>query len=341
MEQMPAAKTTDNNVESVLPSIEASLVFMGTPDFAVPSLEALHKAGYEIKAVVTQPDAPRGRKMKLSPPPVKEAALKLGLNVLQPNSLKDEEFAKTMEELNPDLIITAAYGRILPARILAIPKYSVNIHASLLPEYRGASPIQHVILDGRKKTGITIMLMDEGMDTGDILSQREMDIPIDMDAGQLTDSLSFLGADLLVETLPQLMAGKIRPRPQDQAKSTTIKPVTKEIGLIDWKDSVYNIHNKVRATIPWPCAYTFYEGERMKINRTALPKEIKNPEGLSEEFPKEPIPGKLHISLDKKRMWVECEDGFIEILELQKAGCKSLLSSQCAHNFTKSSVLGE
>ena len=243
------------------------VVFMGTPEFAVPSLKALKEAGYDIPLVITQPDRPAGRGKKLRPPPVKVLAESLGIPVYQPEKIKENiEFLETLREINPDLIVVVAYGKILPDAILNLPKFGcINVHASLLPEYRGASPIQSVLLDGKEETGVTIMKISPELDAGDIISQRKVKIEESDNAQTLHDKLAKVGAELLVETIPGYISGKIIPVPQDHSKATYCKPVTKEMGRIDWKLPAKKIFNMVRAFTPWPSAYAEFKGKRVKI----------------------------------------------------------------------------
>ncbi len=241
-------------------------IFMGTPAFAVPALAALAEAGHEIRYVITQPDAVRDRGKKVKMPPVKEKALELGLHVLQPERIKkDEACIRQIRQCEPDLIVVAAYGQILPKEILDIPKLGcVNIHGSLLPRFRGAAPIQRAILEGDEETGVTIMLMEEGLDTGAMLAKAST--PIDKKNGaQLHDELAELGAKLLVETLPGLEAGTIVPEPQDDAKSTYASMISKKDGEIDFTKSPEQIERLIRAFDPWPGAFTSYNGKLLKI----------------------------------------------------------------------------
>ena len=244
-----------------------SLIFMGTPQFAVPSLERLWEE-YEVAAVVTGPDKVAGRGRKISFSPVKEEALAWGIPVMQPRSLKEEEVVASLLELEPQVIVVAAYGQILPPEVLAIPPFGcLNIHASLLPKYRGASPVSGALLAGEEEMGITIMLMDEGMDTGPILAQARLPIALEDNQGSLTEKLAYLGADLLLETLPRWLKGEIVPQPQEEDKATYTKILKKEDGLIDWRGSSVEIWRRVRAYNPWPGAYTEFEGRTLKILR--------------------------------------------------------------------------
>ena len=313
------------------------VVFMGTPAFALPSLCALYKAGYDIAAVVTQPDKPRGRHMKMTPPPVKEAAAELELRILQPDSVRSDEFADAIQDLNPELIVTAAYGKILPRRILEIPRACINVHASLLPKYRGASPIQACLFNGDEISGVTIMLMDEGMDTGDILTQSSVAVPLDMNAGELTERLAELGADLLTETLPGFISGEIIPLKQNESEATVVRPVTRSDGCIDWTLDVRSVHDKVRGCYPWPGAFSSLNGKRIKIFRTSVPVNIYSPCDICYS---DQIQGTIVVSPDKGRIFIKCSDGFIEIHDLQIEGCRNLPASVCAHNFAYGAVLG-
>ncbi len=254
-----------------------NVVFMGTPKFAVPTLEALAQAGHEISGVITQPDAMRDRGKKLQPTPVKEKAVELGIPVYQPAKIKNnEEFLATLKELAPDVIVVAAYGKILPAEVLIIPPLGcVNVHASLLPKYRGAGPIQRAILEGEEKTGITIMYMAEGLDTGDMLSKAETSIE-KKTAEELTEELALMGGKLLVETLPLLESGEIQGEVQDDSLATYAPMISKKDGQIDFEKSAVEIERQVRAMIPWPGAYTYYKGELFKIWEASTMDETGN-----------------------------------------------------------------
>ncbi len=242
------------------------IVFMGTPDFALASLDKLIDGGYEIAAVVTQPDRPKGRGKKLTPPPVKERALGAGLRVLQPERVKDSGFIEALKELSPDIIIVVAYGQILPEEIINLPAMGcINVHASLLPKYRGAAPINWCIINGESRTGVTTMYMDKGMDTGDILLQRETEIGENETAGELHDRLAALGADLLLETLEGLQRNEVERKAQDHSAATYAPQLVRENGRVDWNLDAKSIYNIIRGTNPWPGCYTVYKGERMKL----------------------------------------------------------------------------
>lgn len=245
------------------------IVFMGTPDFAVPSLEALLKRGHEIVAVYTQPDKPKGRGHKLLSPPVKELAMQHGIPVYQPVSLRKEEAIEELRALQPELIVVAAYGKILPVAVLEIPpRGCINVHGSLLPKYRGAAPIQWAVLNGDAVSGVTIQQMGEGIDTGDILAKAETEIGADETSGELFDRLMVIGAELLIKTIDKL--DSIVPEPQDEALATHAAMLSKEMGVVDWMKTAQEVHNLVRGLNPWPVAVCTVEGKRMKIFRTQI-----------------------------------------------------------------------
>lgn len=243
------------------------IVFMGTPDFAVAPFQSLIEAGHEIIGVVTQPDKPKGRKMELQPPPVKEAALEHNIPVYQPVRVRGNvEFYEEMKQLNPDVIVVVAFGQILPKEILELPKYGcLNIHASLLPKYRGAAPIQWAVIDGEEKTGVTIMQMDEGLDTGDILTTAELVLDKKETGGSLFDKLAVAGAKLIVSTLEQLQAGELTPVKQNHEESTYAKMLNKKLGALDFTKSAVELERLIRGLNPWPSAYTSLNGKNLKI----------------------------------------------------------------------------
>ncbi|MBI5073982.1 MAG: methionyl-tRNA formyltransferase [Nitrospirae bacterium] len=246
------------------------IVFFGTPDFAVPSLKKLAASGEEVIAVVTQPDRVKGRGHKLSAPPVKEYAVSQGIPVFQPAGIRSEEFFKTVAEMRPDMIVVVAYGRILPPDMLALPpKGCINLHASLLPKYRGAAPIQWAIVRGEKKTGVTTMLMDEGLDTGDMLLREETEILSEDNAETLGNRLSEMGADLLITTISGIAGGTVRPVPQT-GESTYAPIIRKENGKIDWNASAQEIFNLTRGMYPWPGGQCVFEGEKITIVRSVV-----------------------------------------------------------------------
>ena len=247
------------------------IIFMGTPDFAVPCLEAIIDAGHEVRAVFTQPDKPRGRKQELTPPEVKVLALEKGLTVYQPKTLKDGEATEIISSLSPDVIVVAAYGKILPKEILELPRYGcINVHGSLLPKYRGAAPIQWSVINGESETGVTIMQMGEGLDTGDMLYQKAIPIGADDTAESMFDKLAALGAQMIVEALELLPQGRLTPVKQDESLATYASMLDKSISNIDWSKSAQQVHNLVRGLYSWPIAQTTLNGKRLKIYRTCV-----------------------------------------------------------------------
>lgn len=244
------------------------LIFMGTPDFAVPSLKKLLDNNEEVVAVFTQPDRPKGRGQRLAHSPVKETALTHGLPIVQPNSLKDPEVRETLSTYDPDLLIVVAYGLILPQAVLDIPIWgSINVHASLLPKLRGAAPIQWALISGEKETGVTTMRLDAGLDTGDLLLQETIPISTSDTAQTLHDRLAELGAGLLFKTLQSLRAGTLQAQPQDPEQASYAPPLTKSLGRIDWRLSAQELDFLVRGLTPWPRAFTFLQGKRLIIHR--------------------------------------------------------------------------
>ncbi|MBI5874968.1 MAG: methionyl-tRNA formyltransferase [Deltaproteobacteria bacterium] len=243
---------------------------MGTPEFAVPCLKALIESGEDVVAVVTQPDKPKGRGKHLTPPPVKELALRCDIPVLQPEKIKDELFINALKDLCPDAIAVVAYGKILPKAVLDIPpKGCINVHASLLPKYRGAAPINRAIINGEKETGITTMLMDEGMDTGDMLLTERVEIKDDDTAAGLRDRLKYIGAELLIKTIKGIESGTVKPIKQDDSQATYAPMLKKEDGRIDWTLKAEEIRNLIRGLNPWPGAHTRWEGKQIKIFKSS------------------------------------------------------------------------
>lgn len=293
------------------------IIFMGTPDFSVPVLRQIMNDGYEVIAVVTQPDRPVGRKKVLTPPPVKVEALKHGIPVLQPEKIREKEELAKILSLNPDLIVTAAFGQILPKEILQAPKYGcINVHASLLPELRGGAPIHYALIQGKKKTGITIMYMVEKLDAGDILTQTEVPITDKDNVGSLHDKLSEAGAKLLSETLPLLLEGKLTPVPQNDALATFASNIKREQEKIDWSNPGEQIYNHIRGLNPWPVAFTHLEGQVVKIWKAE-----KRPVRTNKE------PGTI-IEIAKNGITVATGDHTaIMITELQPSG-KTKMSSE-------------
>lgn len=290
---------------------------MGTPDFAVPCLERLVADGFDVACVVTQPDKPRGRKQEMTPSEVKVCAMNHGIEVYQPDSLRTDEAYEYLKKFEPDYIIVAAYGKILPKRILDMPKYAcINVHGSLLPRYRGAAPIQRSVLAGDKVTGITTMLMGEGLDTGDMLLKSEYVIDINATSGEVFDALAASAPDLLIETIDKFTKGEIVPEKQNESEATHAAMLSKDEAVIDWNKSAAEIHNLVRGMAPWPVAFTVYNGKKMKIFTTEL---ISEKTTLSAGKFKE----------DKNRILVACGDGnLIEVRSLQLEGGKRLEAKQ-------------
>jgi methionyl-tRNA formyltransferase len=243
------------------------LVFCGTPQFAVPSLERVVAAGFDVRLVVCQPDRPQGRGMELAAPAVKKTAQRFGLAVTQPNKIKNnEELRRQLTEIAPDAIVVVAYGRIIPSWMLTLPRFgNINVHGSLLPRYRGAAPIQWAIANGETQTGITTMRLDEGLDTGDMLLKRALPITAEDTAVTLAPRLAELGAELLIETLQGLQRGTLEPTPQDDSLATLAPPLTKEDGLVDFNRTAREIHNRWRGFQPWPGAYTHFRGKILKL----------------------------------------------------------------------------
>jgi len=242
------------------------IIFMGTADFSVPALKALHENQYDVRAVVTQPDRPKGRGRRLVPPPVKEVARALGYPVLQPLRIKEPGFIEKIIALNPDLFVVVAYGRILPGSFLSIPHLgAINIHPSLLPKYRGPAPVQWAIINGEQETGVTTMWMDEGMDTGDLLLSSKVPIRLDDTSGSLFRRLAEVGAQLLIETLIKLKSGDLVGEPQDKSGATYAPLLKKEDGRIDWSRDAKSLDAFIRGMTPWPGAFTFLSGKRLKV----------------------------------------------------------------------------
>ncbi|MFP4159431.1 MAG: methionyl-tRNA formyltransferase [Desulfobacterales bacterium] len=250
---------------------QLNAIFMGTPDFAVPAFKALHQSGHRISLVVSQPDRPRGRGRRIAKPPVKQAAEELGYEVIQPESVKTREFYDTLYELRPDLFVVVAFGHILPRRLLEMPAMgAVNLHASLLPKYRGPAPIQWAIINGENQTGVTSMLMDKGMDTGEILLSKTTPVYADDTAGSLHDRLAQIAAEVLEETLEGFTRGSIRPKPQDHAAASYAPILKKSDGRIDWTGSAKYVERFIRGMSPWPGAYTYADGRRLNIYRAEV-----------------------------------------------------------------------
>ena len=287
---------------------------MGTPDFSVGALKSLAENGYEIAGVVTQPDKPRGRGKASAMTPVKEAALELGLTVYQPSRVREQSFMDTVRALNPDVIVVSAFGQIIPKALLELPRYGcVNIHAALLPKYRGAAPIQWAVMDGEPVSGVTIMQMDEGLDTGDMLAKTEVPLEPDETGGSLFDKLSRAGAELLIRTLPALEQGTLTPEKQPLESPTAYaRMIRKEDGRIDWNLEAEAIERRIRGLNPWPSAYTELTGKILKIWRAeVLPKESGQTPGTVTEA-------------GKGGFCVQTGKGVLRLLEVQLEGKKRM-----------------
>ncbi|WP_347550396.1 methionyl-tRNA formyltransferase [Pseudalkalibacillus hwajinpoensis] len=311
----------------------AKIVFMGTPDFSVPVLDMLVDEGYEITGVVTQPDRPKGRKRVMTPPPVKVAALKHGLPVLQPEKVKDPKQLQPILDLNPDLIVTAAFGQILPKRLLDAPEYGcINVHASLLPAFRGGAPIHYSILQGNKETGITIMYMVEKLDAGDILTQSVVPIEERDHTGSLHDKLSASGSKLLKETLPKLLNDKLTPVKQNDAEATFAPNIKRDQEKIDWSKPGEEIYNHIRGLHPWPVAFTEYEGKVMKIWW-----------GEKVESVEKAAPGTVLYTESDGPVIATGNTTAIKLTDIQPAGKKRMTSSQYlqGRTFDKNERFGE
>ncbi|CEN84888.1 methionyl-tRNA formyltransferase [[Clostridium] sordellii] len=293
------------------------IVFMGTPEFAVPCLQKIIDEGHEVLAVVTQPDKPKGRGKKLAMPPVKELALKYDIDVYQPVKAREESFVEKLKEINPELIVVVAFGQILPKSILDIPKFGcVNVHASLLPKYRGAAPLNWVIINGEEKTGVTTMYMDVGLDTGDMILKSEIPLDDEITAGELHDKMMVQGAEVLKDTIDLISKGEA-PREKQNDEETCYSPIMdKSLGNIDWSKSATDIHNLIRGVNPWPSAYTTYDKQTMKIWKTKVLDKLS-----------EKTPGTI-LSVDKNGIEVSTGDKVLQISEIQMSGKKRMIVSE-------------
>ena len=295
---------------------------MGTPDFAVPTLEALIGAGHELAAVVTEPDKPKGRGKAVLMTPVKEKALECGIPVYQPKRVREPEFLDVLRKLNPDVIVVVAFGQILPREILTLPPFGcVNVHASLLPKYRGAAPIQWAVIDGETVSGVTTMQMNEGLDTGDILEQEEISLDPEETGGSLFEKLASLGGKMILSTLKGLEDGSIIPRAQGEMTTPYAKMLTKAMGEIDWSMDAASIERLVRGLNPWPSAYTYVDGKTLKIWKA----RVEAGEAGNE-------PGQVRVTKD--RLLVETGNGVLSILELQLEGKKRMEAAAFLRGFS-------
>lgn len=308
------------------------IIFLGTSQFAVPALTAILEAGYEIRAVITQPDQPKGRGLKISAPPVKNEALKRRLPIYQPEDVNSRDFAEELAKLSPELLLSAGYGQKISPQVLAIAPHGVwNIHPSLLPKYRGASPVIWPILNGEKKTGVSIFMMEEEMDAGDIIAQEETDIGADETAAELELRLAEIGARLIVKVLRQLEAGEISYAPQDDTKATFARRLKKADGLVDWKKSALEVTNQVRAMNPWPGAFTYLEtadvgcgasSERLGIWRAVA-------RGKLEARPQDE-PGTV-LAVEEAAIAVSCGSGAVVLKEIQPSGGRRMTAADFIH----------
>lgn len=308
------------------------MVFMGTPDFAVYSLERLIADGHDIVGVFTQPDKPQGRKMKLTPPPVKQLALTHDIPVFQPDTFTNESQLALLQQLNPEVIVVVAYGKLLPSYVLDLPKYGcINVHGSLLPKYRGAAPVQWMVLNGETTAGVTTMYMDRGLDTGDILLVSETEVGENETAGELFDRLAAMGADLISETIKRLPEG-IERKPQDDSQSTYVSVLDKKMSVIDWSKSAQQVHNFIRGLDPWPVAMTTRGDVRLKLFQSRLTGKTTN------------LPaGSVTEADPKKGLLVACGDGqVLQIMEIQMVGKKRMSAGDYlrGHGMEPGTVLG-
>lgn len=289
------------------------LIFMGTPDFAVPTLHRLLSSKHQVVAVVTQPDRKKGRGKKLAPPPVKVVAQEAGIPVLQPTKIKTGEFLEALRSYTPDAIIVIAYGRILPLSILELPPMGcINVHGSLLPRHRGAAPIQWAVIEGDSQAGVTIMQMDEGMDTGDVLLPAVIPVDANETAGSLFTKLAELGARTLLEALDRLQSGQLTPSPQDHSLATAAPPLNKEMGRLDWTKPAEELHRLIRGFDPWPSSFTFLDGIRFRLfSPEVVHKETKEPAGTI-------------LLADKRGLLVSTGHMGLLVKELQPEGRKRL-----------------
>lgn len=298
------------------------IVFMGTPEFAVASLEALIEGGHDILAVVTQPDRPKGRKKTLTPPPVKEAAIRHGLKVLQPERLRGSDTVDEIARLQPELIVTAAYGQILPRAVLDIPPLGcINVHGSLLPRYRGGAPIQRAIMNGETVTGVTIMYMAEGLDTGDMISRVEIPIREEDTSGTIFAKLSEAGAKLLMETLPSIESGTVQAEKQDEAEATYAPNLSREDERIDWSRSAQALYNQVRGLLPMAGAFTLLNGESFKVWGC---KPSQSGSGLSPSGQ----PAGTVLKTSDSGILVQTGDGTLLLTDIQPAGKKAMPAAE-------------
>ena len=309
------------------------VLFMGTPDFAAIGLKRLMREGDLEISVVTQPDKPQGRHMVLTPSAVKRVALEEGLPLYQPERLKDEAFLSTLRQIDPQIILVVAYGKILPSYILDYPKYGcINLHGSLLPEYRGAAPMQRMVIDGKKTIGVTTMYMAEGLDTGDMLERWETPLSDEADFEWVHDTLAENGAELLVSTLRRAAAGTLQPQKQDEAKATYAAKILKEDCLLDFTQGARTVHNRIRGLSPVPLAYTLHRGKNLKIIKS----EIFSEEEISG------TPGQV-LACKEDGVYIACGQGILKILTLRPEGKKAMGAADFARGrgIAEGEILGE
>ena len=309
---------------------ELKIVFMGTPEFAGTNLKALTEAGYNVVLVLCQPDKPVGRKHILTAPPVKVLAQENGIEVYQPDSLRNEETLNKLSGYEPDLIVTAAYGKILPKDILDLPRYGcINCHGSLLPARRGASPVQRAILEGDKVTGVTFMKMDVGMDTGDIIDKVEVEIDPNEHTESLMNRLAKASAAKLPSVIDAWVCGELTSKKQDDSKATSCPPIKPEEGEFYWTQDAADIHNRVRALSAWPGAFVIKEDKKLKVLDSEV---ISENDGLIPDDMKNAEPG-IVVKAKGENLIVKCGKGYLKVKELQQPGGKKLNARDCAHNF--------
>ncbi|MHB8132294.1 MAG: methionyl-tRNA formyltransferase [Mobilitalea sp.] len=306
------------------------ILFMGTPDFAAATLKKIIEAGHEVIGVVTQPDKQKGRGHTVSFPPVKELAIEHGLAVYQPVKVREAEFLQIVKELEPEVIVVAAFGQILPKALLDIPPLGcINVHGSLLPKYRGAAPIQYSIIDGEEETGITIMYMDVGIDTGDMILQAKTAITPEETGGSLFDKMAILGADLLLEALRLIEAGTSIRVPQDNDKATYVKMFDKDMGKIDFTQTAVKLERLIRGLNPWPSAYTFLEGKTLKLWQA----KVEQKSAADENDSTVAVPGEV-VEIRKDSLVVMTGEGVLVIMELQLEGKKRMMADAFLRGYT-------
>lgn len=315
-----------------------NVIFMGTSNFAVSTLEGLIKSNHKIIAVVTRPDKPKGRGREILPSPVKVVAEDNKIEVLQPEKVREPDFVKKLREYRPDCIVVVAFGQILPKDILSLPRYGcINLHASILPKYRGAAPINWALINGETKTGVTSMLMNEGMDTGDILIQREVEITEGDSAGTLHDRLSEMGSEVILETLDGLEKGSVKRVKQNESSATYAQKIKKEDCLINWDEDAKKIVNKIRGLTPAPGAYTSYNGKRLKIAEAVIPPRPPLEKGGWGDLKKGEV-----FEVNRNGIKVICGNGLVIIKNLQPEGKRVMGVGEfiSGHNIKAGEILG-